>query len=62
MLAAAGGVGSLLVQVAKCRGLRVLAAVGSEAKKAAAQALGADAVVCYADADWVAQVCAATAG
>ena len=62
VLAAAGGVGSLLVQVAKNRGLRVVAAVGSDAKKAAARASGADAVVSYADADWVRQVRAATAG
>ena len=61
VLAAAGGVGSLLVQVAKNRGLQVIAAVGSAAKKAAAQASGADAVVSYAEADWVAQVRAATA-
>jgi NADPH2:quinone reductase len=62
VLAAAGGVGSLLVQVAKNRGIRVVAAVGSDAKKAAAQANGADVAVSYADADWVAQVRAATAG
>jgi NADPH:quinone reductase-like Zn-dependent oxidoreductase len=62
VLAAAGGVGSLLVQVAKNRGLRVVAAVGSEAKKAAAQASGADAVVSYAEAGWVQQVRDATAG
>jgi len=62
VLAAAGGVGSLLVQVAKNRGLRVVAAVGSEAKKAAAQASGADVVVSYAEADWVQQVRTATAG
>ncbi|AII50685.1 zinc-binding alcohol dehydrogenase family protein [Hymenobacter sp. APR13] len=62
VLAAAGGVGSLLVQVAKNRGLWVVAAVGSDAKKAAAQASGADAVVSYAEADWVQQVRAATAG
>lgn len=62
VLAAAGGVGSLLVQVAKNRGLQVIAAVGSAAKKAAAQASGADVVVCYAEADWVQQVRAATAG
>lgn len=60
MLAAAGGVGSILVQVAKNRGIRVVAAVGSEAKKATVLALGADAAVSYADADWVAQVRAAT--
>jgi NADPH:quinone reductase-like Zn-dependent oxidoreductase len=62
VLAATGGVGSLLVQVAKNRGLRVVAAVGSETKKAAALASGADAVVTYADADWVQQVRAATDG
>jgi NADPH2:quinone reductase len=62
VLAAAGGVGSLLVQVAKNRGARVVAAVGSEAKKAAAQASGADVVVSYAEADWVQQVRTATDG
>ncbi len=62
VLAAAGGVGSMLVQVARNRGLRVVAAVGSPAKMPTAQALGADAVVCYADPDWVAQVRAATDG
>ena len=62
VLAAAGGVGSLLVQVAKNQGLQVIAAVGSDAKKAAAQASGADVVVSYAEADWVQQVRAATAG
>lgn len=62
VLAAAGGVGSLLVQVAKNRGLRVIGAVGSEAKKAAVLANGADAVVSYADADWVKQVRDVTAG
>ena len=62
VLAAAGGVGSLLVQVAKNRGLQVVAAVGSEAKKAAAHASGADWVVSYAEADWVQQVRAATGG
>lgn len=62
VLAAAGGVGSLLVQVARNRGIRVIAAVGSDAKKAAARASGADAVVSYAEADWMQQVRAATAG
>jgi NADPH2:quinone reductase len=62
VLAAAGGVGSLLVQVAKNRGIRVVAAVGSDAKKAPAQAAGADVVVSYAEANWVQQVRAATAG
>ncbi|UOQ52915.1 quinone oxidoreductase family protein [Hymenobacter cellulosivorans] len=62
VLAAAGGVGSMLVQVAKNRGQQVIAAVGSEAKKAWVQALGAEAVVSYAEADWVQQVRAVTAG
>ena len=62
VLAAAGGVGSLLVQVARNRGIRVVAGVGSDAKKATVQALGAEAVVNYTDADWVAQVFAATDG
>ena len=62
VLAAAGGVGSLLVQVAKNRGIQVIAAVGDAAKKAAARASGADVVVSYAEADWVQQVRAATAG
>jgi NADPH2:quinone reductase len=62
VLAAAGGVGSLLVQVAKNRGLHVIAAVGSGAKKRAAQVSGADAVVSYAEADWVQQVRVATTG
>lgn len=60
VLAAAGGVGSVLVQLAKNQGKRVIAAVGSEAKKA--QVPEADAVVSYADADWVQQVRNATSG
>lgn len=62
VLAAAGGVGSLLVQVAKNRGQHVVAAVGSEAKKATALALGADVAVNYTDADWVQQIRHATDG
>ncbi|TGD79473.1 quinone oxidoreductase family protein [Hymenobacter wooponensis] len=62
VLAATGGVGSLLVQVAKNRGMRVIAAVGSATKKTAALANGADAAVTYADTDWVQQVRTATDG
>ena len=62
VLAAAGGVGSVLVQLAKAQGKRVIAAVGSETKKAQVIALGADAAVSYADADWVQQVRDATGG
>lgn len=45
--AAAGGVGLLLVQIAKKRGARVLATVGTDAKAALARAAGADAVCVY---------------
>ena len=43
--AAAGGVGQLLVQLAKAKGARVVATVGSEAKVAIAQNAGADVVL-----------------
>ena len=43
--AAAGGVGLLLTQLAKKRGARVLACVGSEAKVPLARAAGADEVI-----------------
>jgi len=46
--AAAGGVGLLLVQIAKLRGARVLATVGTDAKAELARAAGADAVCVYA--------------
>jgi len=62
VLAAAGGVGSVLVQIAKNQGKKVIAAVGSEAKKAAVLEMGADAAVSYADTDWVQQVRSATDG
>ena len=62
VLAAAGGVGSVLVQLAKNQGKLVIAAVGSDAKKAQAIDFGADAAVSYADADWVQQVRDATNG
>lgn len=45
--AAAGGVGLLLVQLAKQRGARVLATVGTEAKARLAREAGADAVCVY---------------
>ncbi|MFB9364836.1 quinone oxidoreductase family protein [Kitasatospora sp. NPDC001664] len=51
--AAAGGVGHLLVQLAKLRGVRrVVAAVSSEAKADFVRGLGADEVVSYADEKW----------
>jgi NADPH2:quinone reductase len=45
--AAAGGVGQLLVQLAKQRGARVIATVGTADKQAKARALGADTVLRY---------------
>jgi NADPH:quinone reductase len=45
--AAAGGVGQLLVQVAKLRGGMVIGTVSTEAKARAARAAGADHVISY---------------
>lgn len=59
--AAAGGVGSLLVQWAKYLGVRVIGVVGSEKKAALARELGADHVLRSQD-DWVMQVKALTRG
>ncbi|PRH86141.1 NADPH:quinone oxidoreductase [Labrys okinawensis] len=61
--AAAGGVGSLLVQLARSAGARqVIAAGGSPEKLDLARFLGADAAVDYRSTGWVDQVLAATAG
>jgi NADPH2:quinone reductase len=52
VLAAAGGVGSLLVQLARARGATVIAAAGSEAKRELARELGAHETAEYgADVD-----------
>jgi NADPH:quinone reductase len=50
--AAAGGTGALLVQMAKMRGARVIATVGSEAKAARAREAGADEVILYNQQDF----------
>ena len=47
--AAAGGVGQLVVQLAKARGAKVVATVSTEAKADIARGLGADAVIKYSD-------------
>ena len=60
--AAAGGVGLLLVQLAKRRGARVLATVGDDAKAALAREAGADAVCVYAREDFAAAARAFTDG
>lgn len=54
--AAAGGVGHVLVQLAKLRGATVLATVGSPAKAEFVKTLGADRVILYRDEDFVAAV------
>ena len=58
--AAAGGVGSILVQWAKHLGATVIAVVGSAAKAERARELGADHVLLSGE-DWVAQTKAITA-
>ncbi|MEX0953244.1 MAG: quinone oxidoreductase [Nitriliruptoraceae bacterium] len=54
--AAAGGVGRLLVQMAKRRGARVLACTSTPEKAAAVRTLGADEVIAYRDVDVAATV------
>ncbi len=52
--AAAGGTGSLIVQMAKMLGARVIGTVGDEEKAKQAKAAGADEVVIYAKDDFTA--------
>ncbi|MGH3392259.1 MAG: zinc-binding dehydrogenase [Actinomadura sp.] len=54
--AAAGGVGTLLVQLARAAGARVVAAAGSPRKLEVARELGADVVVDYEEPDWADRV------
>ena len=51
--AAAGGVGSLLVQLAKLEGATVIATASTEEKLRAAKELGADILVNYCQENWV---------
>jgi NADPH2:quinone reductase len=60
--AAAGGVGSLLVQLAVAAGARVLAAVGGPEKLRLARDLGAEVAVDYRRPDWAATVRAEVGG
>ncbi|MBW8858166.1 MAG: quinone oxidoreductase [Caulobacter sp.] len=60
--AAAGGVGSILVQWAKALGATVIATVGSEAKAALARDHGADHVILYGQEDVAARVAEITGG
>ncbi|WP_020606574.1 quinone oxidoreductase family protein [Spirosoma spitsbergense] len=54
--AAAGGVGSLLVQLAKMHGARVIAASSLDVKLTVAKSLGADETVNYSRPNWREQV------
>lgn len=61
--AAAGGVGSLLIQMAKAAGARlVVAAAGSPEKLKLARALGADVAADYTEPGWTGRVRDATGG
>jgi NADPH2:quinone reductase len=60
--AAAGGVGSLLVQLARSAGARVVALAGSQRKLAVARDLGADLAVSYSAAGWAGQARDLTGG
>lgn len=54
--AGAGGVGLAAIQISKALGARVIATAGTEEKRAVCRAYGADEVVDYGGADWVAEV------
>lgn len=60
--AAAGGVGGLLVQVAKMRGARVLGTVSTEEKAKIAREAGADGIINYKETDFEAEVLRLTGG
>jgi NADPH2:quinone reductase len=60
--AAAGGVGLLLVQIAKRRGAFVIGTAGSEEKAALARAAGADEVIIYTKQDFAVEVKRITGG
>ncbi|GAA2461964.1 zinc-binding dehydrogenase [Nocardia seriolae] len=60
--AAAGGLGTLFIQLARAAGARVAAAARCEAKLALAQRLGAHEVIDYSQPDWAEQVRERTGG
>ncbi len=60
--AAAGGVGTLLVQLARNAGARVVALASEERKLRLARDLGADIVISYGDRDWPRRVRDAVGG
>jgi NADPH2:quinone reductase len=60
--AAAGGVGLLLIQIAKMRGARVFGTVSTQEKAALAREAGADEVILYTEQDFEAEVMRLTNG
>jgi NADPH2:quinone reductase len=60
--AAAGGVGLLLVQMAKMRGATVIGTAGSEEKATLAKGAGADEVILYREQDFVEETKRITGG
>jgi NADPH2:quinone reductase len=60
--AAAGGVGTLLVQLAKYKGLKVIGTASSEQKLQIVADLGADFAINYSEDDWTDEVLKATDG
>jgi NADPH2:quinone reductase len=60
--AAAGGVGTLLVQLAKHKGLKVIGTASNEQKLELVTKLGADAAINYTESDWTDEVLRATGG
>lgn len=60
--AAAGGVGLLLIQIAKMRGARVFGTVSTEEKAKLARQAGADEVILYTEQDFEAAVLRLTGG
>jgi NADPH:quinone reductase len=60
--AAAGGVGQLLVQIAKKQGARVIATVSTEEKAQIARGTGADEVILYSQVDFESEVKRLTGG
>lgn len=62
VMGGAGGVGAMVVQMAKIAGARVLTCAGSDEKVAQCLALGADAAFNYRTADLAAEIMTATDG
>ena len=60
--AAAGGVGTLLVQLARAAGARVVAAAGGACKVEVARGVGVEVAVDYREPDWAEQVREAVGG